>query len=856
MTVSVSDITSGPYTGNDIADTFSYDFTIKFSNQLTVYETAPSGVITELVLDSDYNVNGVGDEGGGTITRVDGALPAGYEWFIVSSYNATQLTDFESQGGFYPDVHESAFDKLTYLILQLLRDMALSLKLSKSYSGNASTTIPDPSPRKFLRWDSTGMFLENVEGNGAVDITLINKIAPDGLYVGQTAINVADIPISVDVLIGGSMLHESAGDYTYSATTGNIVLAAPLTSVDIVSQVEVRYGEIMSQTVSTGVHTYASVASMKDADATSGATLHTSGYRFPDDGGEATYTVYDSSEFPNPNEANEISLDNGLVAVLRTSSDLILEQWGCSPNPTIDSRPYAQAAIEFAQKFKSVGGKRTITSLGGTYTLGSVYPDELPSHALGKRVALWVEDSEWCRWDLKDGRFIIDTTKDDMKNLDEILCVCQESGDQAFMYMVNTRFDGGIWADPDDRPDYNIRADYNVMQYSYLSRINCRRAKQSNARIVGFVYQLDSCDFRFAKDYANYDIHVSSIDGSSSTRTGYCLTNCVADYAGLYGYMITGGSGVTYASLNTCTADHIGRDDNGDTIVANIPLSAAYRLNAAFGVSMTSCGAEWSTRFARLSGCHGVSVGPAYVTNIGATDGTTVVDANIKVDGFCDNISLLNIDHGNMGTVAKKLQITLNNAFNTTQVTKDSSIPDNETVVINQGADSSAPFVAQGVEAGWSRGVRNVGISDSRLAGMPEAARGSTEWFDHSVYTPEMSFRFESSDTIDIDEALVTLTNSSNIGYVGFFVEILVGRSSGNTAFNPEKYVISAACAGSAKTIGTPVVTGMGDSITNSVSWDGDVLKFATVTNFVVAQVKVTAITRVGAAKQTFRWGA
>ena len=162
MTVNVTDITSGPYAGNDVADTFSYDFTVKIKTQLSVYQTSPLGIVTTMILDSDYTVTGVGVEGGGTVVRTAGPLPTGYQWFIVSNYPITQLTDFESQGGFFPDVHESAFDKLTYLILQISRESANSLRLSESYSGNASTILPDPAPNGVLAWDPLGLSVNYV----------------------------------------------------------------------------------------------------------------------------------------------------------------------------------------------------------------------------------------------------------------------------------------------------------------------------------------------------------------------------------------------------------------------------------------------------------------------------------------------------------------------------------------------------------------------------------------------------------------------------------------------------------------------------------------------------------------------
>tara|TARA_B100000749_G_C18438760_1_gene471246 strand:+ start:399 stop:2075 length:1677 start_codon:yes stop_codon:yes gene_type:complete len=132
MTINTATITSGPYTGNGVTTDFSYTFRVENKNQLTVYETTAMGVQSTLTVDTDYTVNNVGTDGGGTITRVAGALPSGYTWYIRSNYNTLQETDFESQGSFYPAVHEAAFDKITFLIQQLYDLNTRSFRLSDS----------------------------------------------------------------------------------------------------------------------------------------------------------------------------------------------------------------------------------------------------------------------------------------------------------------------------------------------------------------------------------------------------------------------------------------------------------------------------------------------------------------------------------------------------------------------------------------------------------------------------------------------------------------------------------------------------------------------------------------------------
>jgi hypothetical protein len=163
MTVNTKKITSGPYTGNGIADTFSYGFKVNDKTELSVYETDDTGVQTELVVDTDYTVNSVGNDSGGTITRVAGALPTNYEWYIRSNYDETQLTAFTSQGAFFPDLHENAMDKLTFLIQQILDKISRTFTLSDSYSGPLPLTLEDPDSGKVLRWNADESGLENFD---------------------------------------------------------------------------------------------------------------------------------------------------------------------------------------------------------------------------------------------------------------------------------------------------------------------------------------------------------------------------------------------------------------------------------------------------------------------------------------------------------------------------------------------------------------------------------------------------------------------------------------------------------------------------------------------------------------------
>ncbi len=132
MTVATTNITSGPYVGAGSGDEFSYDFRIEDKTQLSVWETTDLGVKTLLTVDTDYTVAGIGVDGGGIITRVAGNLPTDYIWYIRSDYADTQSTSFGSQGGFFPDVHEAAMDKLTFVSQQQQDQINRSIRLDDS----------------------------------------------------------------------------------------------------------------------------------------------------------------------------------------------------------------------------------------------------------------------------------------------------------------------------------------------------------------------------------------------------------------------------------------------------------------------------------------------------------------------------------------------------------------------------------------------------------------------------------------------------------------------------------------------------------------------------------------------------
>lgn len=218
MTVNTTTITSGPFEGNDVADEFSYTFRIDDKTQVKVIETDSAGVETVLTVDTDYTVAGIGNDAGGIITRVAGALPTNSTWFIRSDYKQTQLSALPSQGPFFPDIHESAFDKLTFLVQQLEDVAQRSFRLSSNIDIDGVFTIPDDASSrasKYLAFDGNGDLIT------ATDPGSLPSSSEVDLSGTVAAMQLKSLDAGVTAVTQGRTTAGDGGGETYLVVAGN-----------------------------------------------------------------------------------------------------------------------------------------------------------------------------------------------------------------------------------------------------------------------------------------------------------------------------------------------------------------------------------------------------------------------------------------------------------------------------------------------------------------------------------------------------------------------------------------------------------------------------------------------------------
>lgn len=174
-----SAVNRNDYIGAGTLSAYDYDFRIFEETDLAVFVRSPLGVETELVLSTDYDVNGVDEATGGDIDLVDndqawltnGKLTSGWALSIRRILPIVQETDIRNQGPYYPDIIEDQFDKLVMIDQQQQDDLDRSVKAPDT-EGDIDLTLPALEDRanQLAGWDSDGKFRAV---GGSIDTSLV-----------------------------------------------------------------------------------------------------------------------------------------------------------------------------------------------------------------------------------------------------------------------------------------------------------------------------------------------------------------------------------------------------------------------------------------------------------------------------------------------------------------------------------------------------------------------------------------------------------------------------------------------------------------------------------------------------------
>lgn len=134
---------------------FTYSFEIVSSEDLQVYIDSFLQTLT-----TDYTVDGVGEESGGSITFV--VAPAADAIITINRETvAERTTDFTTSGNYRAADINSELDRITRKLQELDGKVNRAVSLSTTTSIEGAIGIDDPQPGHFLVWDSTGQRIIN-----------------------------------------------------------------------------------------------------------------------------------------------------------------------------------------------------------------------------------------------------------------------------------------------------------------------------------------------------------------------------------------------------------------------------------------------------------------------------------------------------------------------------------------------------------------------------------------------------------------------------------------------------------------------------------------------------------------------
>jgi hypothetical protein len=117
MTVE-TDLSRAAFYGSGSTGPFTFNFRFLKNSQIVVVKTDVDGVSTTLLEDDDYTITGVGTSDGGSVTLLV-ALAIGESLVVRRVLSLLQQTSITNQGAFYPEIHETVFDRLVMMIQQV-----------------------------------------------------------------------------------------------------------------------------------------------------------------------------------------------------------------------------------------------------------------------------------------------------------------------------------------------------------------------------------------------------------------------------------------------------------------------------------------------------------------------------------------------------------------------------------------------------------------------------------------------------------------------------------------------------------------------------------------------------------------
>ncbi len=204
MTISSTTRKAGPYPTSDHPNPpYPFAFKVFSGDDVSVTRTNPAGIDETLVLTRDYTVslNAGQDPPGGSVSLTT-PLADDFKLTLTSNVAPLQPIDITNSGGFYPDVVETALDRQTILVQQVIETLGRSITLPVSLDPSIRTQLGAPVPNGVLAWNGDGRQLITTTPE-----SLAVSVNADDVRAALLAASVAD----------GDTLHAPSGDAVATA---------------------------------------------------------------------------------------------------------------------------------------------------------------------------------------------------------------------------------------------------------------------------------------------------------------------------------------------------------------------------------------------------------------------------------------------------------------------------------------------------------------------------------------------------------------------------------------------------------------------------------------------------------------
>lgn len=179
------------YQGTGVNTEFPFTFKIFDEEEITVVVFEQLGQVKALRLNSDYRVDLEPEQdlkpGGKVVLK--SPLERGKSLRLLSNVGYVQPINLSSQGGFYPQVLNDGFDRLTILTQQLREGQAAMISLPLSADEDFDSVLPHPKGGMALGWRQDGRAIENIDL-----IAIVKKTVSDYLGGGNGQVPPAPIP--------------------------------------------------------------------------------------------------------------------------------------------------------------------------------------------------------------------------------------------------------------------------------------------------------------------------------------------------------------------------------------------------------------------------------------------------------------------------------------------------------------------------------------------------------------------------------------------------------------------------------------------------------------------------------------